>query len=287
MNKTILAISAVFLLALVPSAIYGQTDSFSIQFRSGVFGLDEAQNARLDSFLFAARILPGTSISIVGYADEPGGTELNNTIAARRAASVKDYLLASGINRNNIIECKGVGNLVPSGEDAYQRRVDILLGKAAVPAVVSKSVTEVAKKEEVAAKPKRSLKELKNMKPGELMVIENLQFKLSTNEFEPVSRPILAELAEVLKELPEMKIKLEGHICCGGKTDSSKRLETGYELSLSRARAVLQYLTSHGISSSRLSCVGFGYLRPKVFPERSLADSYLNRRVEIRVVSNK
>lgn len=124
------------------------------------------------------------------------------------------------------------------------------------------------------------------MKPDELMVIENLQFKVSTDTFEPASMPILEELAQVLQDYPGVKIQLEGHVCCGGKVDSAKKLSLGYQLSLSRAQAVLQYLVAHGISASRLSCAGFGFSRPKVFPEKGQEDSYINRRVEIRVIAN-
>jgi outer membrane protein OmpA-like peptidoglycan-associated protein len=271
---------------LMPFTGFTQRDSVSVYFCSGVAELDDAQTHYLDSIMYAGVIHAGSAINITGYADEPGTTALNNSIAMRRATVVKAYLLSSGIESSQIIGCTGKGNLLHTGKDGSQRRVDILVG--ALPRLVRASEQPAeAPKPAVASVRKRSLRDLKTMKVGEMMVMENLQFKVSTNVFEPVSLPVLRELAEVLQEFPGVSIRLEGHICCGGKTDSSKKLETGYDLSLSRAQAVLEYLLAHGISSTRLSCAGFGFSRPKIFPERNQEDSYVNRRVEIRVVSNK
>jgi outer membrane protein OmpA-like peptidoglycan-associated protein len=277
----------VFAFALLPFCSYGQWDSFSVYFQSGVTVLNDEQTQYLDSMLYTGTVRPGDAINITGYADEPGTTVLNKSIAMRRADAVKVYLLSSGIESSQIVACAGLGNLVRSGDDMHQRRVDIVLGRMRVPASTSAGKPEAAPKAGPALARKRSLRDLKTMKAGELMVIENLQFKVSTDVFEPVSLPVLQELADVLQDFPGVNIRLEGHICCGGKADSSDRLAMGYKLSLFRAQAVLKYLTSHGISSSRLSCTGFGFSRPKVFPERGPEDSYINRRVEIRVVTNK
>jgi outer membrane protein OmpA-like peptidoglycan-associated protein len=271
------------MIILQPLGALAAQDSVSIYFRTGATALDAVQTHYLDSLLYADAINTQKAISIIGYADEPGTTPLNNTIAVQRAGAVKAYLLASGVDPANIVVCKGLGNRAHTGEDMHQRRTDILSGKVAL-------ATRLESTKKVAVdtpKRKRSLRDLKTMKPGELMVLENLQFKVSTNVFEPESLPILKELAEVLQDFPGVSIRLEGHICCGGKVDSAHRLAVGYQLSLSRAQAVLEYLLAHKISGSRLSCAGFGFSRPKVFPERSLQDSYLNRRVEIRIVSNK
>jgi outer membrane protein OmpA-like peptidoglycan-associated protein len=225
-------------------------------------------------------------ISIIGYADEPGCTAINNTIATERATAVRTYLVSSGIESGSIALCKGMGNKMKTGTDPKERRVDIVRGIRDGLMIV-KTEAKAEAKAEPAVKRKRSLRDLSTMKAGEMMVIENLQFKVSTDSFEKESFPILKELADVLEDFPGISIRLEGHICCGGKTDSSKRLDLGYQLSLSRAQAVLEYLTRHGISGRRLSCVGYGFSRPKVFPERNQEDSYLNRRVEIRVTANK
>lgn len=272
------------LLALLASVCYlscGATpDNFTIYFRSGISTLDAQQLQFLDSVLYSGGIDMSQGISIVGYADEPGGSAINNAIASRRANAVRSYLISSGITAGSIVVCKGLGNKVKTGTDPKERRVDIVRGMRRDLMVKGDTLGQPA------VKRKRSLRDLSTMKAGEMMVIENLQFMVSSDSFEKVSFPILRELADVLEDFPGISIRLEGHICCGGKNESDKRLDLGYQLSLSRAQAVLEYLTRHGISGRRLSCVGYGFSRPKVFPERNQEDSYLNRRVEIRVMAN-
>lgn len=272
------------LLLLQTSSAHSQTDSFSVYYHTGISTLSEAQKQRLDSLLYDSHLHGQSLIYIRAYADEPGTNTLNNTLASSRAKTVADYLITSGINPAQLAQVAGFGNKVHTGSDYHQRRADILITHSATPIPIAASVQE--KKDTLPPRP-RSLRDLKTMKPGEMMVIENLQFKVSTDSFEKVSFPILKELADVLHDFPGVSIRLEGHICCGSKADSSKWLTLGYELSLSRARAVLKYLTRHGISYTRLSCAGFGFSRPKVYPEQTQEDMYLNRRVEIRVVSNK
>jgi outer membrane protein OmpA-like peptidoglycan-associated protein len=55
---------------------------------------------------------------------------------------------------------------------------------------------------------------------------------------------------------------------------------------VARAKAVYDFLVSKGIAAERLSYKGFGFTRPKIFPEETEADRVQNRRVEIRVVGN-
>src|SRR5437763_15157338 len=90
-------IALVVVLALLPTFSYSQSGSFSIYFPTGVTVLDDAQTRYLDSLLYAGSIRPGASINIIGYADEPGTTTLNKSIAGGRAVAVKAYLLSSGL----------------------------------------------------------------------------------------------------------------------------------------------------------------------------------------------
>jgi OmpA-OmpF porin, OOP family len=53
---------------------------------------------------------PKKSISIIGFADEIGDTKANNDLSDRRAKSVKDILLKSGVAESRLI-------LIPAGED--------------------------------------------------------------------------------------------------------------------------------------------------------------------------
>ena len=286
------AVLALFFAAL-PHSGYAQADSFSIYFPSGIAILDPGQTAYLDSLLYAGR-LPGNGVvALTGYADEPGGEALNKAIAGKRAASVKAYLLSSGLENSRIVQCMGVGNLSHTGKDDRQRRVDIVCTKsgtaapvvAPAPAPHPKAAAR-ADSAIAAQKRKRSLRDLGIMKEDELLVIENLLFKVSTAEIVKESLPVLNELVDVLKDYPRLKIRIEGHVCCATKSKETDKLKLGYSLSLGRAEAVKDYLEAHQIAAARLSFAGFGFSRPKVYPEVTQEDMSLNRRVEIRVVSN-
>jgi len=102
----------VFLLAIMPVTAYCQADSFSLYFATGKAQLDMEQRARLDSLLYSGQLAGNVDIRITGYADEPGTAALNKSLAQQRAASVRAYLIASGMKGGQILSCTGVGNRV-------------------------------------------------------------------------------------------------------------------------------------------------------------------------------
>jgi chemotaxis protein MotB len=91
----------------------------------------------------------------------------------------------------------------------------------------------------------------------------------------------LKKLAQALKELPN-NIQIEGH------TDNQplgphSHFASNWELSAARAFAVLRFLGSAGIASSRLSAIGYGEFRP-VAPNTTEAGRAMNRRIEIDIL---
>lgn len=86
----------------------------------------------------------------------------------------------------------------------------------------------------------------------------------------------------LLKDFPTASVRLVGH------TDSRGTDADNVELSLSRARAVLEQFALAGFARDRLSAVGAGEGRP-VKPDTSAAGVYderlgsVNRRVEVQV----
>ncbi len=87
-------------------------------------------------------------------------------------------------------------------------------------------------------------------------------------------------IAKVLKRHPGSTASIEGH------TDRTKKSLPKYnkELSVRRANAVLNYLTSkQGIAKDRLSSTGHGFERPKVTPIDLVNGNPENRRVEVYI----
>jgi outer membrane protein OmpA-like peptidoglycan-associated protein len=102
----------------------------------------------------------------------------------------------------------------------------------------------------------------------------------------PSSLPALEDLYQSLKDHPNVRIKIEGHICCF-PSDRGDGMDFGTntpELSINRARAVRDYLISRGIATERMEVEGFGRRQPIYTIERTEEEMQANRRVEIRIL---
>ena len=87
---------------------------------------------------------------------------------------------------------------------------------------------------------------------------------------------VLHDLAKVMKDHPEIKLRLEGHTSAEGDAAFNQRL------SEARAQAAVDFMVSHeGIDPSRLEAVGKGFTQPKN-PEDPTAPE--NRRTEFIVL---
>ena len=114
---------------------------------------------------------------------------------------------------------------------------------------------------------------------GQKLKLENLNFIINTYIVVPQSKGKMYELLLVMKNNPNLKIEIQGHLCCM-PTD---RLD----LSTQRAKAVNNFLVANGINEERITFKGFGSTQPiYVLPEKDEAQRSANRRVEILIVAN-
>jgi OmpA-OmpF porin, OOP family len=110
-------------------------------------------------------------------------------------------------------------------------------------------------------------------------ISETIQFAVGEATLLSASYPILNDVVKVMTDVPEMKLRIEGH------TDSQGSDAMNLQLSESRAKSVLSYLEKQGIKSSRLESVGFGETKP-IDTNRTPEGRALNRRVEFMIVKN-
>lgn len=102
-------------------------------------------------------------------------------------------------------------------------------------------------------------------------------FSSARADVDSVSRSQLREIAAIMAECPEARLRITGHTDASGNTSRNLQL-SGY-----RADAVRAFLTSVGIAGDRLTARGVGSSEP-------LADNdtpqgrELNRRIEIEVI---
>ncbi|MGQ0457468.1 MAG: OmpA family protein [Hyphomicrobium sp.] len=106
-----------------------------------------------------------------------------------------------------------------------------------------------------------------------------INFERAKADLTQDSADTLKELAEIANECPAFRIEIEGH------TDAEGTDERNQRLSDRRARAVADYLSGAGVSSSRLSTIGYGASRP-IAENDTEEGRARNRRIEFAVRVN-
>lgn len=101
----------------------------------------------------------------------------------------------------------------------------------------------------------------------------NVLFVKSKSILLPESEPELDRLAGFLQRNTRYKLRIEGH------TDRIGNAEKNLTLSKERAKSVADYLISKGISSQRITTIGYGDTRPLVIEAKDVPNEK-NRRVE-------
>jgi len=106
------------------------SDSFSFDFDKATL---KPENREILSRIAGVLLVSsGYRLSVHGHTDDVGTPEYNRELSERRAASVADYLIAAGIDRN-VIETRGFGKSSPraqgktSAARQQNRRVEIVV----------------------------------------------------------------------------------------------------------------------------------------------------------------
>ena len=106
-------------------------------------------------------------------------------------------------------------------------------------------------------------------------IVYGIYFDFASDRIKKESDPVLAEIAQVMKENPAWKISVEGH------TDNIGGDAYNLDLSQRRATAVKQALISrYGIDGGRMQTAGFGMRVPKASND-TMEGRARNRRVEL------
>ena len=109
---------------------------------------------------------------------------------------------------------------------------------------------------------------------GMRICLFNILFDFDKYDIRPEAEFIISDLSALLRQYPDLRIKVSGH------TDSRGSDEYNQTLSERRARAVKYAIISHGILGSRIEWEGYGESRP-IDANDTDAGRARNRRVEI------
>ena len=212
-------------------------------------------------------------ISIEGFTDYVGTDSLNRALSSARAENIATYITDQYGMFVEEVDYRGLGKM--SEEDLgnhsigvpEHRRVNVRVVQKADPVAVRVSDIEVDRLTE-----------------GTTLILGELQFHPGRHFLISKSVPALKQLLQILKDHPDLRIDIHGHICCGQGRKEPDGLDIDTKtmnLSHNRAHNIYTFLVNNDIDTSRLSYKGFGFSRPMIFPENSPQDAQRNRRVEI------
>ena len=275
-------------------------EEFSIYFDSNKFDLKKTENTKLDSWINSNKEVK--IVAINGYTDEDGTSGFNDTLAQKRVNQIfnlvknkvkirEDFKTRSFGERHKHSKIKAENRKVTIYfllEKDLAREDEILGIKKEIPVVKPRELPKYPSAITVK-NPNGTSSELKFdtafmdkitvAKAGEKFKLENLNFQLNTFAIMPESRSKMYELLEIMKQNPQMKIEIQGHICC---MQNDKQ-----DLSTKRAKAIAKFLEFNGIADERVTFKGFGVTQPMFkIPETSEVERAGNRRVEIEILEN-
>lgn len=287
------------LLCFVASCAIAQ-EQVSFFFDSNKFVLKKTELEKLNQWLSSNKEVK--VVGVYGFCDEEGTVGYNDTLAKKRIDNVFN-IIKNKVKIRADFKTRNFGKLhFSSPIQAENRKVTLyyILPKDFVneeKIIADKKETPVEKKKPnikfsdtyVYENPDGSVVNIKTdtvfMKKvsvanvGEKIKLENMNFYVDTFAIMPQSRSIMYELLTVMKNVPDLKIQIQGHICCVQKDYR--------DLSTQRAKAICKFLEFNGIEKSRMTFVGFASTKPLYpLPEKNEAEREANRRVEIEIMAN-
>jgi OOP family OmpA-OmpF porin len=116
----------------------------------------------------------------------------------------------------------------------------------------------------------------KTLMEGESLILNNIQFKVSSAELLSEGKTELNKVAGLMKQYPKIEIELSGHTSSEGEASKNR------VLSLQRVESCRKYLSENGISEDRISTLGYGSDKP-IAPNDTEQNRAVNRRVELKI----
>ncbi|GIZ09813.1 OmpA family protein [Flavobacterium sp. UMI-01] len=290
-----------FIAFLLVSNLAWAQEQFSVYFDSNKFELSKNETIALTNWIDENKT--SKIIGAYGFCDEDGSVEYNEVLASKRV----DYVY--GIIKDKVkiredFKSRTFGELHQQlPEKAKNRKVTLFfLKEKDIPK--ENEILGIKREEPVVVKPKEPIvfpervaiqnpngtktelpldvafmQKVSQAKVGEKLEIKNLNFVLNTFAIVNESRGKLYELLLIMQKNPNLKISIQGHICCVG-VDSR-------DLSTQRAKAIYKFLEFNEIDKSRMTYKGFGVSQPLFpVPEKNEAERAANRRVEIEILEN-
>lgn len=268
-----------------------QRDTIRLFYGINQKDLTDRHKVTLDSL---SRFISDTTVvKIHGFADYLGKRDSNFTLSTARADIVKAYLLKQH-SKSERLFANGKGQIDASKKtvsvlgELFNRRVEIIFFRPNTAKPAPKKQMMVPRLKDTLRLKKKDdsvytrINNIGVRNVGDSISFSELTFQPGRHFLRPSAVRYMVALKDLLKAHPTLKIEIQGHICCQYNGKDGEDFDTRkFELSLTRAKFIYDYLVSEGISPARLTYKGLGSKEPKVYPEMSSIDQDVNRRVVI------
>lgn len=274
--------------------------SIYFPFNSSVPEAESLQN--LQEQLSIARF---DSLILTAHCDAIGSDQYNDSLSEKRKEAVVQWLQMQKLISTQKVkliataqgEHKPLNANASEEERRLNRRVEVQwntirqvieIPKVIAPIAKTDSVKLVMEKPALENQAGNMSEQIERAKEtGQTLVLNNINFVGGRAVFLSTATPTLKELLKVMRDNPELRIEIQGHVCCTLGGSDGPNLDSGSEhLSVDRAKAVYEYLVYNGIEESRLRYKGFGGSKRLVYPEQTEGDRTRNRRVEIMILKD-
>ncbi len=229
------------------------TSSFYFEFDKVIF-TKESQKI-FDIFL--SSLPKGAELSIEVSSDSIGDYKYNEDLSNRRMNYVVEILKKEIVIKNKIIIAENISNIDP----ALNRRVLIMVHKS-----------ETDNQQTVSTRVNSRKNEMEKMISSSEGFVLNVRFIggeanfLDYESFEEV-----LTFAKFLRENPEKRILIRGHVCCSDNMSLSNQ----------RAFRVYDQLIKAGIDQSRMDYKGYSNTILLISPDNTDQAHEANRRVDV------
>lgn len=256
------------LLVLCTGFLTQAQEKYTVYFETGKDTPSEDYIKNLENWLKGNQNIQ--IIKIYGYTESIRSESHNLKLSERRVKFVTDIISKYNYFIIDNADISAFGESVSSaGNNQEDRKVEIWYNKPQTPGTIATPLPTEAKTE--------LSRRIAASKKGDILEIKNLIFHDNSNIILNESKESLEDILQIMKNMPTLKIDIQGHICCQ-KYDTHK-------IALSRAKAVYDYLIKNGIDKNRLSFQSFGGTKPLyMMPEISEDQREANRRVEIQIM---
>ena len=229
----------------------------SVYFDFDKFSLDNKQAAAVVSFIKTADSTRIESIQIFGYTDDIGKEAYNFKLSTKRANTIKEALVSSGIKNKIIVTIEGKGRILIDDDvvenlpekRSKNRRVDVVLNLKPLPKIEIPGFYTTVQKNHIV---------------GDHIYLENLLFERGSSKLTFEAKTQLDKISKLLMKYKNLQFEVQGHVCCTPpyQKEAIDRETRKRQLSQNRAEAVYKYLAFKKIPKARMTFKGYGNTVP-------------------------